>query len=90
MTLAPPGCHDGAVKGVEDQGPRHLRFENATQRSAWRGRRRQIEAVVAGLPAQVMDECADDLAEAVVAMLLGAAASEGGQGQDASGDLRKI
>jgi len=51
---------------------------------------RSPEAILAGLPADVMDECVKDLAEAVVAILLSQAATEPGEEDDASGDLRKI
>jgi len=45
--------------------------------------------ILAGLPAPVMDELVDDLAEAVVAMLLSQTA-EPDQEDDASSDLRKV
>jgi hypothetical protein len=48
------------------------------------------EAVVPGLPADVMDECVEDLAEAVVAILLSQAAVEPDDDEHASGDLRKV
>ena len=48
------------------------------------------EAILAGLPAHVMDECVEDMAEAVVAMLLSQAATEPDEEDDASGNLRKI
>ena len=51
---------------------------------------RSPEAILAGLPAHVMDELVDDLAEAVVAMLLSQAANESDEENDASSDLRKI
>ena len=51
---------------------------------------RSPETILAGLPAHVMDELVDDLAEAVVAILLSQAATEPGEEDDASGDLRKI
>jgi hypothetical protein len=51
---------------------------------------RSPEAILAGLPAHVMDELVDDLAEAVVAMLLSQAAVEPDEDEHASGDLRKI
>lgn len=49
---------------------------------------RSPEAILAGLPAHVMDELVDDLAEAVVAMLLSQAAAEPDEDEHASGDLR--
>ena len=44
-------------------------------------------AILAGLPAGVMDELVSDLAEGVVAILLSGAATEPGEGDDASGSL---
>jgi hypothetical protein len=46
--------------------------------------------ILAGLPADVMDELVDDLADAVVAILLSQATTDPGKEDDASGDLRKI
>ena len=46
--------------------------------------------ILTGLPAHVMDALVDDLAEAVVAMLLSQAAAEPDEEDDASSDLRKI
>ncbi len=51
---------------------------------------RQPADILAGLPADVMDELVDDLAEAVVAILLSQAASDASEKDDASGDLREI
>jgi hypothetical protein len=51
---------------------------------------RSPEAIPAGLPADVMDECVEDLAEAVVAMLLSQAAIEPDEDEHASGHLRKV
>jgi len=51
---------------------------------------RQPEAILAGLPAHVMDELVEDLAEAVVAVLLSQAAAEPDEGEHASGDLRQV
>ena len=51
---------------------------------------RSPEAILAGLPADVMDECVEDLAEAVVAMLLSQAAIEPDDDEHESGDLRKV
>ena len=51
-------------------------------------RTQRIEGTIAGLPAHVMDECVEDLAEAVVAMLLRQAAAEPDEEDDASSDLR--
>jgi hypothetical protein len=48
---------------------------------------RQPEAILAGLPAHVMDELVSDLAEAVLAVLLSAGTSEPGGSDDASGSL---
>jgi len=53
-----------------------------------KGARRPLRAAIApGLPPHVMDECVEDLAEAVVAILLSQAAAEPGEGDDASGSL---
>ena len=51
---------------------------------------RQPEAILAGLPAPVMDELVEDLAEAVVAMLLNQTPAKPGEEDDASSDLRTI
>ncbi len=51
---------------------------------------RQPADILAGLPEHVMDELVDDLAEAVVAILLSQAASDASEKDDASGDLREI
>ena len=51
---------------------------------------RSPEAILTGLPADVMDELVEDMAEAVVAMLLSQAAAEPDDSDDASGDLREI
>ena len=45
---------------------------------------------LAGLPAPLMDELVEDMAEAVVAMLLSQAAAEPDEEDDASSDLRQI
>ena len=47
----------------------------------------RVEAILAGLPAPVMDELVDDLAEAVVAMLLSQAAAQPDEEDNASSDL---
>ena len=44
-------------------------------------------AILAGLPAHVMDECVEDMAEAVVGMLLSQATTEANERDDASGGL---
>jgi hypothetical protein len=49
--------------------------------------KRRSEAVLAGLPGQVMDELVEDMAEAVVAMLLDRESAEPGESDDASGSL---
>ena len=49
---------------------------------------RHAADILAGLPAHVMDELVEDLAEAVVAMLLSQA--EPDEDEHASGDLRKV
>jgi hypothetical protein len=48
---------------------------------------REPEAVLAGLPTEVMDELVMDLAEAVVAMLEQPTTAEPGDGDDASSSL---
>jgi len=48
---------------------------------------RQPEAILAGLPEHVMDELVEDLAEAVVAILLSQAATEPNEDDDANGNL---
>lgn len=49
---------------------------------------RQAEAILAGLPAHVMDELVEDLADAVVAILLSQTATDADEKDDASGSLR--
>jgi hypothetical protein len=49
-----------------------------------------VTEILAGLPADVMDECVEDLAEAVVAMLLSQAAIEPDEDEHASGNLREV
>jgi len=49
---------------------------------------RPSEAILAGLPAQVMDELVSDLADAVVAILLSQTATDADEKDDASGSLR--
>jgi hypothetical protein len=51
---------------------------------------RHTANTLAGLPAHLMDELVEDLAEAVVAMLLSQATAEPDEEDDASSDLRKI
>ncbi len=53
-------------------------------------RRRRAEGVIAGLPADVMDECVADMAEAVVAMLLAGEHTETDDDADTSSHLRQI
>jgi hypothetical protein len=53
-------------------------------------RTRQIGGTLAGLPGHVMDELVEDMAEAVVAMLLSQAADEPDEEDDASSDLREV
>jgi len=48
---------------------------------------RQSGDILAGLPAHVMDECVEDLAEAVAAILLDRESAEPGESDDASGSL---
>ena len=50
----------------------------------------QAEAILAGLPAGVMDELVDDMADAVVAVLLRQAAGETGDDADESSHLRQV
>lgn len=52
------------------------------------GKSRQVEDILAGLPAHVMDELVEDMADAVVAILLSQAATDADEKDDASGDLR--
>jgi hypothetical protein len=51
---------------------------------------REPEAILAGLPAEIMDGLVEDLADAVVAMLLSTAPAEPGKEGDESGDLRQV
>jgi hypothetical protein len=54
------------------------------------GKSRQVEDILAGLPAHVMDSLVADMAEAVVAVLLSERAAEPGESDDESGDLRQV
>ena len=78
------------ASGVENQRPRRSSLRKPMGEGKKGTNIRRPEAVVAGLPAQVMDELVDDLAEAVVAMLLSQAAIEPDDDEHASGDLRKV
>jgi len=51
---------------------------------------RSPETILAGLPAHVMDELVEDMAEAVATILLSQATAEPDEDDDASGDLRTI
>jgi hypothetical protein len=51
---------------------------------------RRSDAILAGLPSALMDELVDDLAEAVVAILLTEAPTRPDESDDASSGLRKI
>jgi hypothetical protein len=51
---------------------------------------RQAEAILAGLPEHVMDELVEDLAEAVVAILLDRQSAETVECDDESSDLRQV
>ncbi|MGD0112246.1 MAG: hypothetical protein ABSD48_10295 [Armatimonadota bacterium] len=53
-------------------------------------KKRPGEAILAGLPADAIDSCVDDMAEAVVAILLTEAPTRADESDDASGDLREI
>ena len=63
-------------------------------RAAGRGKKsastRQPADILAGLPAHVMDELVEDMAEAVVAVLLDQATLAPDDEDDASDDLRKV
>jgi len=65
-------------------------LERPMRRRNMKTKKSQAEAILAGLPAGVMDELVDDMADAVVAMLLTEAASGSDESDDASGNLRKI
>jgi hypothetical protein len=52
--------------------------------------KRPSESILAGLPSALMDQLVDDLAEAVVAILLTEAPTRPDESDDASGDLRTI
>ena len=82
----------GAVRGeFRAHGAGHGRRDLRAQESASSGeidaRTSRTDAILAGLPAHVMDELVEDLAEAVVAMLLDRESAEPGESDDASGSL---
>lgn len=77
------GC--GLVSGRQESAGKALLFRaNRVMND------REPEAVLAGLPAEVMDGLVEDLAEAVVAMLLPPASAEPGKEGDESSDLREV
>ena len=78
VTLAPGTAVLGALVWENPMGP-----------STIDSRKRRAEAIVAGLPAHVMDELVEDLAGAVLAMLSEAATEADGCDEE-SGDLRQI
>ena len=82
---------EGAIRVPFLQGPRVPRPSPAASApdplSAVAARRRRAEQIMAGLPADVMDSLVDDMAEAVVAMLLSQAVIEANEGDDAGSDL---
>jgi len=53
-------------------------------------KKRPNEAILAGLPAHVMDELVNELADAIVAMLMRQAVTGPDEEEHASSDLRKI
>ncbi len=75
----------GVVSG--DFAPKGRRTCRWARRCA---KRRNAEEIIAGLPAHVMDELVEDLAEAVVAVLLSQATSETDEHGDASSNLRTL
>ena len=92
----PTGPQGAAVGDVsrslasQTPGPR----ESATKALPFRANRamndRQPEAVLAGLPAEVIDGLVEDMADAVVAMLLNPETVETVECDDESGDLRQV
>ena len=73
-----------------DQPPRRFSLERPVKSHKNSANISRVEAILAGLPAHVMDELVEDLADAVVAMLLSQAATEPDEDEHESGNLRKI
>ena len=84
------GCQCAAVYGVEDKRPRRFHLGKPVRSSKINANSRRAENILAGLPADVMDELVDDVAEAVVAVVLRQAATQTDEEDDASSGLRKI
>ena len=53
-------------------------------------KKRQAEEIISRLPADTMASLVEDMAEAVVAVLLIQAGIESGKDDNASGDLREV
>ena len=79
-----------AAPGVEDKRPRRLGVRIRRRPGCVDANTRRTGDILAGLPAHVMDELVEDLADAVVAILLSQGTTEPDEEDDASGDLRKI
>ena len=89
----PQGAAVGNVArspAAQTPGPR----ESATKALLFQANRamndREPEAVVTGLPAEVIDGLVEDMADAVVAMLLNPETVETVECDDESGDLRQV
>jgi hypothetical protein len=85
-----PGAPVSRSPASQTPGPRESARKALLFRASRAMNDREPEAVVAGLPAEVMDGLVEDLAEAVVAMLLRPPSAEPGTEDDASRDLRQV
>jgi hypothetical protein len=90
MTLAACGRQYATTTSVGDERPRRFPLDGPMRRRNTKTKKLPSEAILAGLPAHVMDELVEDMAEAVVAMLLSQAAPDADEEDHASGDLRTI
>jgi len=90
MRLAALGCQCVAVNGVGDERPRRFPLGRPMRPASTDANTRRSEAILAGLPAHVMDELVNDLAEAVVAILLDRESAETSDSDNESSHLRQI
>lgn len=85
-----PNCRPAGLRpaGTRVAGKEPARSSRLPRRKS--ANPRHPADILAGLPQHVMDELVEDMAEAVVAMLLSQTAIESDEDEHASGDLRKI
>jgi len=84
-SLLPQEAGCGLIFGPRESAPKALLFRANRAMND-----RPPEAVVTGLPAEVIDGLVEDLADAVVAMLLNPETAETVECDDESGDLRPV